>query len=252
MLGRLVFFTAGAAVGAIAAWKLAVEPWYREWGVATDDVMKALPGDDLVPDASAVDTRALEIAAPPESVWPWLVQMGYGRAGWYSYDAMDMDRKSAAEIVPDWQSLAVGDLVRTTPDGGFEVRALDPGRSLVLYLDGEMITAQAKAAQAARAAGEAAEATPANLKATGSMLGAGFPSDFAASWAFDLEPLEGGRTRLVERFRARMGDGTPATRLAAPLMGFGVFVMTRRHMLGIRDRVEGRGGEAAEPEAILA
>jgi hypothetical protein len=249
MLGRLIFFTAGVTAGAIATWKLGVEPWYRDWGVSADDAVKTLAGDDLVPEPTVVDTRAVEIAAPPDEVWPWLVQMGYGRAGWYSYDAVDMVGKSVDHIVPEWQSLGVGDIVGTHPTGGFEVKAIEPGRSLVLYLDGEMVVAQAKAAADA---GNGAEMTPANLKATGSMMGAGFPSDFAASWAFDLEPLDGGRTRLVERYRVHLGEGTPATRLASPLMGFGVFMMTRKQMLGVRDRAEGRtGGEAPETDEIL-
>ena len=57
----------------------------------------------------SIDTRTIEVDAAPEDVWPWLVQMGYGRAGWYSYDQMDQKGRSADEIVPEWQGLAVGD-----------------------------------------------------------------------------------------------------------------------------------------------
>ena len=261
MLGRLVLVGAGAAAGAIATWKLAVEPWYHDWGVEEADAGRTLPGDDVVGEANVTDTRSIEIGAPPEAVWPWLVQMGFGRAGWYSYDQMDMTGGNTRRIEPDWQSLAAGDIVPTHPTGGFVVKSIDPGRSLVLYLDSAMIAEQAKAAEAAKASSlpteaahaaeatateatateataAAAEATPANLKATGTMLSTGLPSEFDASWAFVLEPLEGGRTRLVERFRIRLGEGNPMSRMAGPFMGFGIFLMTRKQMLGIRERAE--------------
>ena len=76
---------------------------------------------------------------------------------------------------------------------------------------------------------------PAGLAASGAFLRTA-PEDFAASWAFVLEPVEGGRTRLIERFRVRFGAGGPQFRVIGPIMGFGVFVMMRRQMLGIRDR----------------
>jgi hypothetical protein len=246
MIGRLVVVAAGATAGAIATWKLALEPWYREWGTDPEIGPRTLPGDDVIESASVIDTRVLEIAAPPEAVWPWLVQMGYGRGGWYSYDMVDMIGRSIDEIQPEWQNLAVGDIVPIQPAGGFEVRAIDPGRSLVLYLDGEMVAKQAAEAEAKH---ESVEPTPANLRASGVAMSAGFPSDFAATWAFILEPLAGGRTRLIERLRARPGEGMPMSRVASPLMGFGIFVMTRKHMLGLRDRVERQAGTAAAPGA---
>lgn len=249
MIGRLVFVVAGAAAGAFATWKLAVEPWYREWGVDPTDAERTLAGDDMLPAPTVVETRRIEIDAPPGRVWPWLVQMGYGRAGWYSYDAVDMAGKSAARIEPEWQSLAAGDIVQTFPGGGFEVKAIDPGRSLVLYLDSAMVEAQAKASQDK---GNGHEATAANVRATGAAMSTGFPKDFAASWSFILEPLTGERTLLIERIRANLGEGTPVTRLAGPLMGFGVFVMARKQMLGIRDRAEMSVTEAESPTAAEA
>src|SRR6185369_12325462 len=84
------------------------------------------------------ETRGITIDAVVEDVWPWLMQLGYGRGGWYSYDKLDMKGHSATEILPEWQGLQVGDTVPTHPDGGFEVRALEPGRALVLYVDSEI------------------------------------------------------------------------------------------------------------------
>jgi hypothetical protein len=248
MFGRLFFFAAGATAGAIAAWKLALEPRYREWGVDPEDGAKALPGDDLVPEPTVVDTRAIEIAAPPATVWPWLVQMGYGRAGWYSYDAVDMTGSSEDRIVPEWQSLAVGDTMPTHPAGGFHVAELEPERALVLYIDEAMVAEEARAAETHTDV----DAGSANIRATGAAMGAWFPKDFTASMAMVLEPVGSDATRLVVRYRVRMGE-TPATRVTGPLMGMGIFAMTRKQMLGIRDRAErAAAGGAPAPEPVPA
>lgn len=240
---RTVFFglaaaAGAAATGAAAAYVLALRPWWRSWGVDPVEAEVALAGDDLVANATVVETRGLEIGAPPEAVWPWVVQMGYDRAGWYSYDVVDMKGASADQIVPELQELAVGDLVPNSPDTAFVVRALDPGRSLVLYADDTTVQEQVAAARAKKEAGEVVEETPANLKAASRMM----PSmpGFAASWTFVLVPLDDGRrTRLVERIRARMpAPDRPAAGVMGGLFGFGVFAMTRKQMLGIRDRAE--------------
>ena len=78
---------------------------------------------------------------------------------------------------------------------------------------------------------------PTGLAASSSFL-ATTPKDFAASWAFVLEPLDGGRTRFVERFRVRFGDAGPSFRVIRPVMGFGVFLMLQRQMLGLKARAE--------------
>jgi hypothetical protein len=239
MRARVLFIgAAAAAAGAAATYAFAVRPWWRSWGVDPVDATLDFAGDDLVPDATVVETRGIEIDAPPDAVWPWLVQMGYNRAGWYSYDAIDMKGASVSEIVPELQHLAVGDLVPNSPDTAFVVRSLDAGRSLVLYADEKTVEEQVAAARARKEAGEAVEEAPANLKAAGKVM----PSmpGFAASWAFVLRPLDDGRrTRLTERFRVRMPapDGPAATVLGGAF-GFGVFAMTRKQMLGIRDRAE--------------
>jgi hypothetical protein len=224
----------GAVAGAVVVYQQVVRPWWRTWGVDERDSVRPLPGDDLVPDASTVDTRSIEIVAPPADVWPWLVQMGYGRAGWYSYDTLDMAGASSRRIVPEWQTLAVGDIVPTHPGGGFEVRRMEPGRALVLYSDADLVSNQAKAARA-----QSTVPTAANVQATGTLLAATQPSEFSASWAFVLEPGPHGRTRLIERFRVAFGaTDKPWTAFTLPVVGFGVFLMTQRQMIGIRDRAE--------------
>jgi hypothetical protein len=220
--------------GGIAAYRLAVEPWWRTWGVAPGEATKALAGDDIVGDGVTAETRGITIHAPPASVWPWLVQMGFGRAGWYSYDAVDMRGSSADRILAEHQALAVGDVLPTHPGGGFVVKAVEPERHLVVYMDAALAREQAEAARAIDAE------SPANLRMAGAFMENGQPTDFTATWAFVLEDLGDGRTRLIERFRIRFGDGgdKPWTRFTLPVIGFGLFVMMRKQLIGIRDRAE--------------
>jgi proline iminopeptidase len=246
MLRRLLVIgaavaSAGAAVGIVRA-----RAEFRRWGCDPVEAGRALPGDEIVPEAEAVDTRGIDIAAPPEKVWPWLLQMGYGRAGWYSYDQLDTSHPSADHIVPELQELAVGDIVPTHPGGGFEVRILEPERALVLYADRALIDSQAHAAAESKTGLK--DASP-NVRATGAYLDAAMKGDFRASWAFVLEPRGSDRTRLIERFRGTMelpaaAEGAPGTAIgpavASKALLFGRFVMVRRQLLGIRDRVEGR------------
>lgn len=235
---RMRLFLLGTAIGTTAAIAVAqARRWHRTWGIEPDEATRPLPGDDVVAEPTGGETRGITIDAPPEAVWPWLLQMGYGRAGWYSYDQLDQRGTSAETIVPDWQTLAVGDIVPTHPGGGFEVVAIEPGRALVLRSDTAMVTAQA---EAAKTAASGLETATAGVQASGAVL-SGMPQQFSASWAFILEPQEGGRrTRLIERFRVWFGGeaAAPASRLVMPLMGFGVFVMMQKQMTGIRDRAE--------------
>jgi len=246
MLKRLFMAGAVFATGsAIAAFVPARTIW-RTWGIDPAEQARALPGDDLVTEPIATETRGIDIAATPAAVWPWLVQMGYGRAGWYSYDELDVSRPSAERILPDLQALTVGDVLPTHPGGGFEVRVIEPEHALVVYTDRRLVEAQAAAARTTSEASAGIDTASPNVRVTGAYLDRAIEGEFWASWAFVLEPTATG-TRLIERFRVRM---TPPTRpsgqpftipgFAFSLLGFGVVVMVRRQMLGIRARVEGR------------
>jgi len=237
---RLRIAIAGTVIGTAAGITISrIVRWRRTWGIEPSEATKLLPGDDIVPVTTAIETRGITIDAPPEAVWPWLVQMGYGRAGWYSYDQLDMHGKSAVKLVPEWGTIAVGDIMPMAPGSGFSVRVVEPGHALVLFADTELVETQAaKAREAAKATellGGDPATTPPGLAASGAFLGTA-PQDFAASWAFVLEPLDGGRTRLIERFRVRFGEGGAQFRFIGPVMGFGVFLMMRRQMLGIAER----------------
>ncbi len=212
---RVRYMVAGAAIGTMLGVTISrARRWWQTWGIETDEKTKVLAGDDVVTVPVASETRGITIEAAPEDVWPWLVQMGFARAGWYSYDRLDQRGKSVDGIVADWQTLKVGDIMPTHPGGGFEVVAMEPGRSLVLRSDTALVAAQAAAADAEAKAkaktkgpetGVADESVPAGLQASGAILGA-TPQQFSASWAFVLEPMPGGRTRLIERFRVWYGE----------------------------------------------
>ena len=240
----LIGLTVGAAAGVVLLRRVVI-PWWHNWGRRAEDD-GPLPGDDLVTDVTTIETRGIDIAAPPEAVWPWLAQMGYGRAGWYSYDALDMNHPSSGEILPSLATVAVGDILPTHPGGGFEVRVAEAPHALVAYSETELVRRQAAEAKA-----ESDASGPVNIQATGAFMGAAQPTDFAASWAFVVQPRPDGTSRLVERFRVRFGeDDKPWLGVTMPLMGFGVFLMMRKQMLGIRDRAEGI--QEAAPAALPA
>jgi hypothetical protein len=234
MLRRLTVAMLAAAGLGYAGYRFVVQPWWRSWGVVPEEATAKLPGDEVIPDAATSETRGITINASPAAVWPWLVQMGYGRGGWYSYDMVDMAHPSADGILREHQDLKVGDIVPTHPGGGFLVKLLEPGRALALYADTKLMEEQAEAARTS-----AVEEASANVRAAGAFMENAQPTDFAASWALVLEPRPDGGTRLIERVRTKFGDSDkPWTRYTLPVMGFGVFAMVRKQLLGIKQRAE--------------
>jgi hypothetical protein len=135
VIALIVWLGVGPAAGmvavAIAAYVLALGPWQRRWGATSDEVHRVLPGDDLLRADAPTTTRAITIDAPPERVFPWLRQIGFGRGGWYSYDWIDNDGAPSVErIEPDlW--LHVGDRIEMMPGMGPIVVDLEPGHHIV-------------------------------------------------------------------------------------------------------------------------
>lgn len=113
---------------------LFIRPWHLRWGATDEEVQRPMPGDDQVPHPMLQATRAITIRASAAEVWPWLIQMGYRRAGWYSYDMLDNEGIHVNRIIPELQHLEVGDTMKTDAEGGFTVTAIDPNRSLVLII----------------------------------------------------------------------------------------------------------------------
>ncbi len=131
-----------ALLGVLAAfYGLLVRPRTLDWGSTLEERHAPLPGDDVIPDAATVTTRAITIHAPAADVWPWVVQMGQDRAGFYTHNWVERLLRSGIpdinEVHPEWQQLEVGDLMRTNHDMGgkpmgWPVLAVDPGRSVVV------------------------------------------------------------------------------------------------------------------------
>jgi hypothetical protein len=238
----------GAGIGLATCAGAAAISAYRTWGIDPADATRALPGDDLVPEPTGTTTRSIIVDAPSAAIWPWLAQMGYGRGGWYSYDRLDMKGKSALEIRPEWQGLAVGDTVPTDPKGGFEALVVDPSHALVMYTDTATVDRQRGTDWRLPADGTV---TP-GLRFSGAMMQT-TPRDFKVSWAMVLDPIGEGRTRLIERVQVRY-DGVvgPGARFMGATLGFGVFVMVRRQMLNLKRLAEGRQtGPTIAPEPVL-
>ena len=123
--------------GLVAAYALAVRPRLIRWGATDAEADGPYPGAELIPGGERSATMAVTIDAPPSAVWPWLVQMGTDRAGWYSWDRLDnWGRASAGRVHPEWQGIALGDRMAGTRDGSqsWEVAALEPERFLGLRM----------------------------------------------------------------------------------------------------------------------
>ena len=122
--------------GAAAAYIFLARPRHLTWGATDQESGEPLPGDDLIANANLTATRAITIRASADQVWPWIVQLGQGQGGFYSYDFLEnlvgCDIHSADRIVPEWQDISVGDEVRFVPEVGLVVALLEQGRSLVL------------------------------------------------------------------------------------------------------------------------
>ncbi len=104
------------ALGLLYFWL--IRPWQLHWGANPAEIQRSLPGDEIVDHPSFNATRAVTINAPAEAIYPWIVQMGVNRAGWYSYDWLDnLGRPSAEQLLPEYQHLQVGELIPMSPDG---------------------------------------------------------------------------------------------------------------------------------------
>lgn len=212
----------GAAIAA-AAYAAAVRPRVLRWGATETEIAASYPGDDLIAGAPPSSTMATTIDARPAEVWPWLVQMGADRAGFYSFDRLDhAGIASATAIEPAWQELRVGDRIAAVRDGSawFDVALLEPERDLVL--------------RSSLALG----LPPRPFDPSGPP-----PRAFSDSvWAFHLRPTPDGRTRLIVRGGGR-GAPVALTRAADRVFWEPAHcIMQLRQFHGLRQRTEPRQG----------
>jgi hypothetical protein len=171
-------------------------PWALNWGSTAEERSRPMPGDDVLWQPSFSATRAVTIEATPEEIWPWIVQIGYLRAGFYSYDRLDNDGvPSADRILPEYQSLEVGELVPLAEGANARVTVLEPPSLMLLVFEME-------------------EGPWKN-----------------ATWAWGLYPEGAAHARLVTRLRANAEQTLPRL-----FLEFGEIVMMRKCMLGIKDR----------------
>jgi hypothetical protein len=194
-----------AAVTGVAAGYPLLRKRCLTWGARPDEVEATMPGDELLPGAPLVTTRAVSIEAPPGEIWPWLVQMGPGRGGAYTYDWIEnllgLNMHSADRILPEYQDLKVGDTMPMGKKGPrMRIEALEPGTAMVMRSEDE-----------------------------------------AWVWAFGLQPRtsDAAATRLISRNRIAAPPGGPASRVFFRyVMEPGSLVMERKMLLGIKRRVE--------------
>ena len=120
----------------VAAAVVLLTPWTNQWGSSNKEFQGFLTGDHWIPLPLFKTTRAISIDAPAEKIWPWLLQIGQQKAGFYSYTLLEnlfgLQIQNASSIHPEWQDLEKGDLVRLHPKGGFLVAGLEENCSLVL------------------------------------------------------------------------------------------------------------------------
>jgi hypothetical protein len=185
----------------VTAYVRLVRPRYLRWGATAEEAGGPMPGDELVGEPTLVSTRAISIASPPGSVWPWVAQLGQGRGGFYSYDWIEnligLDIHSADRVMAEFQRPVPGDRIALAPDGwGLDVERVEDGRLLVLREPGGGLT-----------------------------------------WTFMLAPEEGG-TRLVVRNRWTTAGRPLPFRLLMALIEPSAFVMEQKMLRGIRQRAE--------------
>ncbi|MFQ5527069.1 MAG: hypothetical protein ACE5GX_12510 [Thermoanaerobaculia bacterium] len=166
LLRALVLLTAVVAVLAVL-FQVVYRPWQRNSGSTEQEVNRRMPGDEIISTPTFIATRAVTIRGRPETIWPWIVQIGYKRAGFYSWDRLDNDGIPSAErILPEFQNLAAGDKIPLSEKEDAEVRELTPNRSFLLVYGHDL-------------------------------------ESEAVTWAWGLYPLDREHTRLVTRLRWR-------------------------------------------------
>jgi hypothetical protein len=201
-------------------YRLVDRGWADRWGATDPELRTPMPGDQLVRQPIFDSTRAVTIHAPAADVWPWLVQLGVGRGGLYSYDRAEqllgIDVRNADRILPEHQRLAVGDTIWITPQGYpaklvFKVAEVTPERSLLLAFTEDPHSRTV-------------------------------PTDPGWTWSFVLQPVVPQTTRLLLRDRQTSLGNPVIDAFMGGLVGPVGFVMTRKMLEGIAERTEGLAG----------
>lgn len=200
------------------AYVVAIRPWHLRWGATHLDFIARLPGDAISPRSSAQVTHAVNIDAPPEKIWPWILQIGQDRGGFYSYTFLEnlvgCDMRNAKSIVPEWQQRAVGDTVWLGTPKKFKgqarmiVAVVEPGRDLTLC-------------------------TPEDWKRRQTS-----DEGLETTWEFALQPKSGNTTRLLARLRYEAYPTFPRRVANFLFWEPAHFVMERKMLQTIKDLAE--------------
>ncbi len=195
-----------------------LRPWYSRWGATGEEAQSHLTGDKFVPHPRSELTCAITVHAPAKHIWPWFVQLGCQRAGWYSYDLLDNGGVPSAKFIqPEYQHLAVGDIVKAVPNGsfGFPVAEIEPGHALSLAGTINTLT------------GKPADPNDPELEAY-----------FAGDQTFVIEPLDEQNSRLIFRMRIGWNPSRMNTLIYRGFLEPISFVMIRKMLLNVKHRAE--------------
>ncbi len=192
----LTFIVLVILASAYFAW---IRPWQLHWGATDEELVRAMPGDNDVSAPSFDATRGVTVNAPSEAIYPWIVQIGMTRAGWYSYDLLDnLGRHSTTRLIPELQQIYAGQTIPMSPDGKY-------GIYVKAFRENEWILWNDKGGD--------------------------------TTWFWGMYPAGENRTRLVTRVRMKYLWNSPAA-LFNLLVEFGDLPMMRKCMLGIKERAE--------------
>jgi hypothetical protein len=198
----------GLIVLSLALYQPLIRPWHLSWGASPAELQAVLPGDDLVNGDLTQSTRAISVQTAPDKIWPWLLQMGQGRGGLYSYDFLEnlagCDIHTLNMIVPEYQNLKIGDNIKLGPQDGlpyYRVVQLEAQQALVLR------SVNPKT-------GESGE-----------------------TWGFYLRAIQLNQTRLIIRHRSPNSQKFPDQFINAIFEPI-AFVMEQRMLVGLREHTE--------------
>jgi hypothetical protein len=199
MLSRRIGIASAVAAALAALYFRFLRKWHMNWGASDEEAHGEVLGDELMRYADVVATRVVEIDAPASAIWPWLVQMGPGRGGAYTYDWIErrlgIDIENVDRIVPELQHLEVGDEI-PMPGYAMRVERLDHEQAMVIR------------------------------SSTGAWV-----------WSFELRPRDG-HTRLISRNRFDTSAWRAKDWLGYAVMEPGSWVMERKMLLTIKQRAE--------------
>ncbi len=189
--------------GIVATYIRVIRPRQMHWGATPEEVARTLPYDDLVPHPTWNSTRAVTVNATPEQIWPWLVQVGWGRAGYYGYDWVDNGGKpSAWEIMPEHQHLEIGTKFPMSPWTAMYCRDFEKPRWMLLRMGNEDSSAN------------------------------------IGSFLYYLAPIDDQHTRLMIRMRDKYQWFNPPALAMQLAVDVGDIFFQWKHLLGIKARAE--------------